>query len=88
MKSHIWRPLYAVVGIVVLILIARVFVVPKDFGVHERGYMYGWYNKDNENYWKDFKVKFRTSEYCKDCHSENNPGIECVVCHNPHKPKL
>ena len=52
MKSHVWRPLYAVIGIVALILIARVFVVPEGFGVHERGYMYGWYNKADEGFWK------------------------------------
>jgi hypothetical protein len=153
MKSHVWRPLYAVIGIVVLILIVRVFFVPKGFGIHERGYMYGWYNKDNENYWKEVKVKYKSSEYCKDCHADkyemimqtphaiipcenchgpaidhpenppkleinksrgqclrchaylpylqsnrsgikgvdpikHNEGIECAICHNPHKPSL
>lgn len=153
MKSHVWRPLYAVIGIVALILIARVFVVPEGFGVHERGYMYGWYNKADEGFWKKVTVKYKSSDYCKDCHSDkyssimqtphaiiqcenchgpamdhpenparlsidksreqclrchsrlpyptsdrakirgvepdkHNPGIECVACHNPHKPSL
>lgn len=91
MKSHVWRPLYVVIGIIAVVLIIRGFVVPKSFGIHERGYMYGWYNKSNENYWKDFKVKYRSSEYCKDCHSENYSSImqtphaiiQCENCHDP-----
>ena len=153
MRSHIWRPLYVVIGIIFIVLIIRVFVVPDSFGIHERGYMYGWYNKADENFWKEVKVKYRSSEYCKDCHSnklslikqtphaviqcenchgpaidhpenpaklaidksrehclrchfplayptsgrakirgidpeKHNPEIECVMCHNPHKPSL
>lgn len=153
MKSHVLRPLYVVIGIVAAILVVREFVVPEDFGVYERGYMYSWHRKSNEDEWKAFKVKYRSSEYCKDCHSDkyssimqtphaiiqcenchgpaidhpenpqklsidknrelclrchsslpyptsnranirgidpdrHNPGIECVMCHNPHKPSL
>lgn len=153
MKSHVWRPLFVAIGIVVLILIARQFLVPKGFGIHERGYMYGWYNKNNEEYWKNITVKYRSGDYCKDCHTDkysmimqtphaiiqcenchgpamdhpsdppklavdksraqclrchyplpyptsaranirgidpekHNPGIECSMCHNPHKPKI
>jgi len=153
MKSHVMRPLYVVIGIVAAILVVREFVVPEDFGIYERGYMYSWHRKSNEDEWKAFKVKYRSSEYCKDCHSDkyasimqtphaiiqcenchgpaidhpenpkklsidksrelclrchsslpyptsnranirgidpdrHNPGIECVMCHNPHKPSL
>jgi len=153
MKSHVWRPLFVVIGFVILILIAREFLVPKDFGIQERGYMYGMHRKSNEEEWKAFQVKYRSEEYCKDCHSDkyasimqtphaiiqcenchgpavehpsdppklsidksrsqclrchyplpyptsgrasirgvdpdkHNPDIECVMCHNPHKPKL
>ena len=34
MKNHVLRPLIAVIGIVILILLARIVLVPKDFGVH------------------------------------------------------
>jgi predicted CXXCH cytochrome family protein len=153
MKSHVFRPLVVVVGIVCLILIARAFYVPKDFGAHGRGYMYGWYRENNIQFWKDIKVKYQGTEYCKDCHSDkyesimttphaiipcedchgpaiehpseppklaidksrglclrchsslpyptsgrskirgidpdtHNPDVECVTCHNPHKPSL
>ncbi len=153
MKSHVWRPLFVFLALVVIILIARQFLVPKDFGIHERGYMYGWYRKGNEEDWKKITVKYRSEEYCKDCHNDkyasimqtphaiiqcenchgpaidhpsdppklkidksreqclrchyplpyptsgranirgidpdkHNPGIECVMCHNPHKPTL
>jgi len=57
------------------VLIARWLVAPKDFGVHERGYMYGYYRKSNEDEWKAFKVKYRSSEYCKDCHSDKYSSI-------------
>jgi ribosomal protein S27E len=143
-----------VIALVVFILVVRVFYVPKDFGIWERGYMYGFHNKSDEQWWKQFKVKYRfDSEYCKDCHSDkyesimqtphaiiqcenchgpvldhpsdppklkidksreqclrchyplpypssgranirgidpdtHNPGIECSMCHNPHKPTL
>ena len=92
MKSHVWRPLFVVIGIVLLILIARQFLVPKDFGIHERGYMYGWYKKSNEEYWKTkIAVKYKSAEYCKDCHSDKyamimqtpHAIIQCENCHGP-----
>ena len=55
---HVLRPLFAVLAVTALILTARLFVVPKDFGIHERGYMFGWYRKANEEEWKAFKVKY------------------------------
>jgi predicted CXXCH cytochrome family protein len=153
MKSHVFRPLWIVFGIIGAVLIARLFYVPKDFGVHERGYMYGWYREGNIGDWKNFKIKYQGSDYCKNCHPDksesiamtphaliqcenchgpaidhpsdppkltidrsreqclrchyplpyptsgranirgvdpdtHNPGIECVMCHNPHKPSL
>ncbi len=153
MKSHVWRPLFVFLAVVVIILIARQFLVPKDFGIHERGYMYGWYRKGNEEDWKKITVKYKSEEYCKDCHNDkyesimqtphaiiqcenchgpamdhpsdppklkidksrelclrchyplpyptsgranirgidpekHNPGVECSMCHNPHKPTL
>ena len=48
MKNHVLRPLIAFLGIVVLILLARLFLVPKDFGAYERGYMYSWHRLGNE----------------------------------------
>ena len=54
---HVLRPLFAVLVVAALILIARVFLVPQDFGIHERGYMFGWYRKANEEEWKALKVK-------------------------------
>ncbi len=151
--KHVFRPLYAIIGIIAFVLIIRAIVVPEEFGAHERGYMYGWYNKANESFWKEFKVKYKGRDYCKDCHTDkyssiihtphaiiqcenchgpaidhpenpqkldidrsreqclrchsflpypqsnrfnirgidpdkHNSGIECVMCHNPHKPSL
>jgi predicted CXXCH cytochrome family protein len=88
---HVLRPLFVVLVVAALILIARVFVVPEDFGIHERGYMFGWYRKANEEEWKAFKVKYQGKEYCKDCHAEQEKQvlssrhkiIECENCHGP-----
>jgi len=92
MKNHAFRPLFIVIGLVAVILIARLFIVPKDFKVWERGYMYGWYRKANENEWKVFKAKYKfQSEYCRGCHSEQynkliqspHAIINCENCHGP-----
>jgi predicted CXXCH cytochrome family protein len=91
MKSHVWRPLYVVVGLVAAILLARLFVVPADFGVHEAGYMYGWHRQGNEREWQAQQVRHRTAAWCADCHGENVAGhsasphraIQCENCHGP-----
>jgi hypothetical protein len=91
MKSHVLRPLYVVVALVGAIFFLRSFIVPHDFGVHESGYMYGWHRKSNEEEWGAFKAKFRTAEYCKDCHGGQHSllmasphgRIECENCHEP-----
>lgn len=92
MKSHVFRPLFVVIGLVVIILIARLFIVPDDFKVWERGYMYGWHRKANEEEWKAFKAKYKfNSEYCKTCHAEQydkliyspHSIINCENCHGP-----
>lgn len=92
MKSHILRPLFAVLGLIAVVLIARTFIVPKDFGIGERGYMYGWHRQGNEDDWKAFKVKYKfDNEYCKDCHGDKVSGImqsphsiiKCENCHGP-----
>jgi predicted CXXCH cytochrome family protein len=91
MKGHVWRPLYVVICLVVLVLAVRYFMVPKDFGIYERGYMYGFHRKSDENYWKAFKVKYQfNSEYCRDCHADKytimqtpHAIIQCENCHGP-----
>ncbi|MHB8881979.1 MAG: cytochrome c3 family protein [Thermodesulfovibrionales bacterium] len=91
MKNHVYRPLLVVFGLVVLVLLIRPFYVPKDFGVHERGYMYGWYRQSNTEDWKKVKVKYQGSEYCKDCHADKLESIsqsphmiiQCENCHGP-----
>ena len=89
MKNHVWRPLFVVIGLVAVILLARAFYVPADFGVQERGYMYGYHRKGNEQDWKNFQVKYRGTSYCKECHEEKLAAlstsphriIPCEDCH-------
>lgn len=91
MKSHVWRPLWVVVGMVALILAFRYFYVPSDFGVGERGFMYGYHRAGNQQEWENLEVKFRTIDYCRDCHpdkvenvlSSKHRKIPCETCHNP-----
>ena len=91
MKSHVWRPLYVVLVIVALVLVARKVLVPPDFGVGSRGYMYGWHRAGNEQQWKDVKVKYKTAQYCMNCHRDKydeirlspHAAISCENCHGP-----
>ncbi len=88
---HVLRPLYVVLGIVALILLIRIVVVPKDFGVHESGYLYGWFRTSNEAYWKGLPEKYKGRDYCQDCHGDQakqvhaslHAAIECENCHGP-----
>lgn len=74
-----------------LVLLVRPLIVPSDFGVGERGFMYGYHRKGNEDEWKAFKVKYQSKEYCKDCHedkynanmSSKHKIIQCENCHGP-----
>ena len=91
MKCHVWRPLYVVLLIIAGVLVVRKIMVPSDFGVGARGYMYGWHRPSNEEQWKEVKVKYRTSAYCKECHKEKydeiktspHANINCENCHGP-----
>lgn len=93
MKNHVFRPLIVFIGVVLLILVVRTLLVPKDFGVGERGYMYGWHRLGNEEEWKNkiITVKYQGREYCKDCHPDKFDSIsktphkiiQCENCHGP-----
>jgi predicted CXXCH cytochrome family protein len=92
MKNHIWRPLYLAIAAVLIGLIVRLFIVPPDFGAHERGYMYGWHRKSNEQEWAAIPVKYRTAKVCIDCHRDKYDDIKdsphgiisCENCHGPN----
>lgn len=80
-------------GLVAVILLLRVFLVPNDFGIQERGYMYGWHRSSNEEEWKKVPVKYRGSDGCKECHEEHytllkaspHADIQCENCHGPRR---
>jgi hypothetical protein len=87
--SHAWRPLILVIGIVVLILIARAVIIPPDFKSVNGDYKYQWHRVSSENYWKDFKVKHKGRDFCKNCHSDKieivaDSGHAKVQCENCH----
>jgi hypothetical protein len=44
---HVLRSLYVFFTFAAIILIARIFLFPADFGIHENGYTYGWYRHAN-----------------------------------------
>jgi len=88
---HVLRPLYVVLALAAIILIARIFLIPGDFGIHEQGYTYGWYRGSNITEWKNFTVKYQGREYCNTCHTDEarkllsfpHKAIECENCHGP-----
>jgi len=99
-KKHVWRPLYVVIGVVVLILLVRMFYVPDDFGAHERGYTFGFHRLSNEGEWKAYPAKYQDSSYCAGCHAEKSESlgssahamIPCENCHgaafnHPEEPE-
>jgi predicted CXXCH cytochrome family protein len=88
-KSHVWRPLLVVIGLVVLILLFRTVYVPDDFGTHDRGYMFGFHRLSDEQVWKDYPAKYKDSTYCSECHDDKTAelaasGHGMVPCENCH----
>ena len=92
MKNHVLRPLFVALVIVGVILFVRTIIVPGDFGVFERGYMYGWHRKSNEEEWKAVRVKYKTAAACIQCHKDKyndikgsaHAAISCENCHGPN----
>ena len=91
MKKHVLRPLWVAIGLVAVVLIARQFLVPPDFGVHGDSFTYNFYRLSNVQEWKDFPVKYQGQARCARCHEENSTEhaaskhamIECENCHGP-----
>ena len=91
MKNHVLRPLWVVLVTIALILVARHFMVPDDFGVQGESFTYNYHRLSNVDEWKDFKVKYKGREYCQECHEENvvennssqHSTIQCENCHGP-----
>lgn len=93
MKNHVWRPLYVVIGVVIVILLIRAIYVPSDFGAQDRGYTFGYHRLSNEQEWKDYPAKYKDSNYCKECHEdeaeEHDQSQHAIIpCENCHGPAL
>lgn len=91
MKNHLFRPVIVVCCIIFAAILARAILVPADFGIQERGYMYGWHRKSNEQEWKTLQTRYKTSAGCPQCHpdklaelsSSPHAMISCENCHGP-----
>lgn len=91
MKKHVLRPLWVAIFLVASILIARVFMVPDDFGVHGDSFTYNFYRLSNVQEWKDFPAKYTSEKRCRRCHDENagllreskHAKLRCQNCHGP-----
>jgi len=91
MRNHVWRPFIVAAAAVVILLVVRAWYVPEDFGVHGRNFTYGFHRLSDIDFWAGFKVKYRTREYCRECHEENvasildspHGAIQCENCHGP-----
>jgi len=91
MKRHVLHPLWVALGLLGLILLARQFLVPDDFGVHGESFTYNYHRLGNVQEWKDFPVKYQGKETCTECHKDNvrtnrrgpHKRVECENCHGP-----
>lgn len=93
MGNHVLRPLIVFACLLVVILTVQAVVVPPDFGVGARGYMYGWHRKGNEAEWKAVKARYKMTDYCKDCHRDNHRDLQqsshaIIKCENCHGPAM
>ena len=91
MKWHVLHPLWVALGLLALILFARQFLVPDDFGVHGDSFTYNYHRLGNVQEWKNFPVKYQGKATCAECHEDNvktnrrgpHRRIECESCHGP-----
>lgn len=91
MKRHVLHPLWVAIGLVGLLLVARLFLVPDDFGVHGDSFTYNFYRLSNVQEWKDFPVKYQGTDSCTECHKDNvrsvrrspHKRVQCENCHGP-----
>lgn len=81
-----------VLAVIVVLVIVRQIYVPDDFGVHARGYTYGWYRQGNVVDWKWLPLHYRGDETaCARCHARQareirdqpHASIQCQNCHGP-----
>lgn len=91
MKRHVLHPLWVAVGVVGLIFLARLALVPEDFGVHGESFTYNYHRLGNVDEWKNFPVKYQGSDTCRECHKDKvrthrrspHKRVQCENCHGP-----
>jgi len=91
MKRHVLHPLWVALGLVGLILVARQFLVPDDFGVHGDSFTYNFHRQSNVEEWREFPVKYQGNDSCRECHEDNfksirrspHKRVQCENCHGP-----
>lgn len=93
MKNHVWRPLFVVIVLIILVLLVRQWYLPADFGVQEQGYTFGYHRLGNEQEWKSLPSLYvnndKSNSYCGDCHSEHVESVSSsphltIPCENCH----
>ena len=91
MSGHVWRPLLVVLVLVAVLIVVRQIYVPDDFGVHARGYTYGWYRSGSVIDWRWMPLQYQGKESCAECHQKQvaqirdmpHASIQCENCHGP-----
>ncbi|MBF0565795.1 MAG: cytochrome C [Nitrospirae bacterium] len=93
--SHAWRPVIVVIGVIVFILGMRMILVPGDFKAKNGDYKYQWHRVSSEEFWKNFPVKHKGREFCKQCHPDKiekvadsgHKNVQCENCHAQFNPE-
>lgn len=92
MRNHVWRPLWAFLALVGVLLLARSFLIPDHFGAHDSGYIYGFHRLGNEQEWREEPMRYRSAADCGECHPQTkslaaSPHL-VIACQNCHGPAL
>lgn len=87
--SHAWRPVAVLIGVIIFILVARMFLVPKDFKAVDGDYKYQYHRVSSEKFWRDLPDKHKGRQFCAQCHQDKielvadsgHMNVQCENCH-------
>lgn len=83
--KHLWRVFFLVLIGMTILMVGRILVVPKSFGV------YGHYRGDNVKEQAAFPIRHFGPESCEPCHADEfalwkAAGHKTIICEDCHAP--